>query len=112
MAPSRVDIEIPNDGLVTKRIATKVAPTTNVKSISLGGPDKTDLVLRVFRCLVADLCEQFKGGHPGYVQSENGTGVSYSNIVKRRHGHGGDWGLAVEVCYEVFSQQPLIFQPR
>lgn len=26
---------------------------------------KTDYVLRVFRCLIADLCEQFKGGHPG-----------------------------------------------
>lgn len=26
---------------------------------------KTDFVLRAFRCLIADLCEQFKGGHPG-----------------------------------------------
>ena len=27
--------------------------------------EKHDLVLRVFRCLIADLCEQFNGGHPG-----------------------------------------------
>lgn len=27
--------------------------------------DTTSLVLRTFRCLIADLCEQFKGGHPG-----------------------------------------------
>ncbi|KAJ6445457.1 stress response protein nst1 [Purpureocillium lavendulum] len=26
-----------------------------------------DLVLRQFRCLIADLCQQFNGGHPGYV---------------------------------------------
>lgn len=24
-----------------------------------------DLVLRTFRLLIADLCQQFKGGHPG-----------------------------------------------
>ena len=24
-----------------------------------------DLVLRQFRCLIADLCQQFNGGHPG-----------------------------------------------
>ena len=26
---------------------------------------RIDLALRTIRCLVADLCEQFKGGHPG-----------------------------------------------
>lgn len=29
--------------------------------------DEHDHVLKTFRLLVADLCEQFKGGHPGYV---------------------------------------------
>lgn len=24
-----------------------------------------DIVLRQFRCLIADLCQQFNGGHPG-----------------------------------------------
>lgn len=24
-----------------------------------------DLVLNQFRCLIADLCQQFNGGHPG-----------------------------------------------
>lgn len=24
-----------------------------------------DVVLRQFRCLIADLCQQFNGGHPG-----------------------------------------------
>lgn len=26
---------------------------------------KIDLVLAQFRCLIADLCQQFNGGHPG-----------------------------------------------
>lgn len=26
-----------------------------------------DLVLKTFRLLIADLCQQFSGGHPGYV---------------------------------------------
>lgn len=28
-------------------------------------------VLKTFRLLIADLCQQFNGGHPGYVQEEN-----------------------------------------
>lgn len=30
-----------------------------------------DLVLRQFRCLIADLCQQFNGGHPGQVDMNN-----------------------------------------
>lgn len=29
-----------------------------------------DLVLKTFRMLIADLCQQFGGGHPGYVVAE------------------------------------------
>lgn len=28
-------------------------------------PQEHDLVLKTFRLLIADLCQQFKGGHPG-----------------------------------------------
>lgn len=28
-----------------------------------------DHVLKTFRLLIADLCQQFNGGHPGYVSS-------------------------------------------
>jgi dihydroxyacetone synthase len=31
----------------------------------LNGHENHDLVLRTFRVLIADLVEQFKGGHPG-----------------------------------------------
>jgi dihydroxyacetone synthase len=33
--------------------------------IQLDDAETNSLVLRTFRCLIADLCEQFKGGHPG-----------------------------------------------
>lgn len=29
--------------------------------------EKHDRVLKVFRAYIADLCQQFNGGHPGYV---------------------------------------------
>jgi dihydroxyacetone synthase len=35
----------------------QTSPTQDQKEI--------DQALRTFRCLIADLCEQFKGGHPG-----------------------------------------------
>lgn len=59
MAPSFEDsiIDMPS----------KTMKSDEVKSIQKEDGEKDDLVLRVFRCLIADLCEQFKGGHPGYV---------------------------------------------
>lgn len=33
----------------------------------LQGSETIDIVLRSFRCLIADLCQQYNGGHPGYV---------------------------------------------
>lgn len=30
-----------------------------------------DIVLKTFRILIADLCQQFGGGHPGYVSIAN-----------------------------------------
>lgn len=39
--------------------------------------DKTiDLVLRQFRCLIADLCQQFNGGHPGSAMGMAAIGVA------------------------------------
>ena len=36
-------------------------------SIRLESDEKHDLVLRYYRAFIADLCENFKGGHPGFV---------------------------------------------
>ena len=68
MAPAAVPATANGISNRPKDISTKgdyqngEAPTSGLKDA-----DKTDYVLRTFRCLIADLCEQFKGGHPGYV---------------------------------------------
>ncbi|KAL2192973.1 transketolase [Corynascus similis CBS 632.67] len=45
--------------------------------------ETTDLVLRTFRCLIADLCEQFKGGHPGSAMGMAAIGVALWKYVMR-----------------------------
>jgi dihydroxyacetone synthase len=37
-----------------------------LKRINATDKKTIDLVLSQFRCLIADLCQQFNGGHPGY----------------------------------------------
>jgi len=34
--------------------------------ISFEPQEKHDLVLKVFRAFIADQCQQYNGGHPGY----------------------------------------------
>jgi hypothetical protein len=46
---------------------SKINGAYAIDSLQPQESEKHDLVLRVFRCLIADLCEQFKGGHPGSV---------------------------------------------
>lgn len=63
MAPSQVDVgtlESPHSIILTKETAIN---STSI--LKLSQDSQHDLVLRTFRCLIADLCEQFKGGHPG-----------------------------------------------
>jgi dihydroxyacetone synthase len=42
-----------------------VAFSSIIKRTQTEDPQTVDLVLRQFRCLIADLCQQFNGGHPG-----------------------------------------------
>ena len=66
MAP----IAVPTEDLYHLPLSfpSKTNGVTNgtVEDLRMESFEKTDLVLRTFRCLIADLCEQFKGGHPGY----------------------------------------------
>lgn len=39
--------------------------TASTSTLELDKGEQTSHVLRTFRCLIADLCEQFNGGHPG-----------------------------------------------
>ena len=65
MAPSAVSVSGPNVDHPSAKWSTKANNKSD--SIRLGDVETTKLVLSTFRCLIADLCEQFKGGHPGQV---------------------------------------------
>jgi dihydroxyacetone synthase len=56
MAPSAITPETQEE---------PVALSNVIKLIKNDDAETIDLALRQFRCLIADLCEQFKGGHPG-----------------------------------------------
>lgn len=62
MSPSAVDQkDVANLPLQLK------GKQNGVENVKMEEFEKTDLVLRTFRCLIADLCHQFGCGHPGYV---------------------------------------------
>ncbi|KAF2963982.1 hypothetical protein GQX73_g9594 [Xylaria multiplex] len=45
--------------------------------------ERSNRVLRTFRCLIADLCEQFKGGHPGSAMGMAAMGVALWKYIMR-----------------------------
>ena len=62
-----------NNGVLTSRKdlkepitqATVLPSDAEVTSTSSSGDDNYDLTLKTTRALIADLCQQFNGGHPG-----------------------------------------------
>lgn len=74
------------------------------RNIPLKGKEHHDLVLASFRCLIADLCQQFGGGHPGYVLELPSSQQPYTNSpLKRRHGNGGNRYCSVVVRDEILA---------
>lgn len=73
MAPSVVDVPTDTVSHLPLKLSANGDKTKgdhgNISTLELKDVAKTDFVLRTFRCLIADLCEQFKGGHPGYVSA-------------------------------------------
>lgn len=71
MAPSVVDVPTDTISHLPLKLSANGDKTNGdhaaISTLELKDVEKTDFVLRTFRCLIADLCEQFKGGHPGYV---------------------------------------------
>jgi dihydroxyacetone synthase len=51
--------------LVDEMKESPVHVSGDVKRVNETDKETIDLVLRQFRCLIADLCQQFNGGHPG-----------------------------------------------
>lgn len=73
--------------------------------------DEQDHVLKSFRLLIADLCQQFNGGHPGYVNqlvSDN----KMLNYSKRCDWYGCDRSSTLEVCYAICPAHTHLLQPR
>jgi len=72
MAPSRVQEHVPSsengktsygETAVDKIVQEEKKEASSVEVLS----NEEELVLKTFRLLIADLCQQFSGGHPGYV---------------------------------------------
>ncbi|KAI0475559.1 putative transketolase [Xylariaceae sp. FL0804] len=53
--------------------------------------DDHELVLKTFRLLIADLCQQFNGGHPGGAIGMAAIGVALWKYVMRYAPHSPDW---------------------
>lgn len=53
--------------------------------------DEHETVLRTFRVLIADLCAQFKGGHPGGAMGMAAIGVALWKYAMRYAPHSPDW---------------------
>lgn len=65
MAPSFEEVEYAVSTLPVDTTSKRANGVKAIDSLKLQEDEKHDFVLRVYRCLIADLCEQFKGGHPG-----------------------------------------------
>lgn len=66
MAPSLEYYEDISVGeLPIKAIPTKINGVEVISGLQLDQTEKHDIVLKTFRAFIADLCQQFGGGHPG-----------------------------------------------
>ena len=76
MSPSLETYETVADNLPIKPVITKVNGTASVAAFQLDQADKHDHVLGTFRAYIADLCQQFNGGHPGSAMGMAAIGVA------------------------------------
>ncbi|EON62588.1 hypothetical protein W97_01812 [Coniosporium apollinis CBS 100218] len=83
MSPSLEFYEDVARSLPVKPIAAEINGVTSILGLQLEEADKHDLVLRYFRAFIADLCEQFKGGHPGSAMGMAAIGIAlYKYVMK------------------------------
>ena len=84
MAPSAVPVDSSDVAhLPLKLDSAKNGSNGSAKHVEdvemMESPDKTQFVLRSFRCLIADLCQQFNMGHPGFVM-KNLVAATYADV--------------------------------
>ncbi|KAK5008645.1 hypothetical protein LTR28_003698 [Elasticomyces elasticus] len=81
------DVKSYGDNLTNGLLQKEKAESKSVKSLS----KEHDLVLKTFRILIADLCEQFAGGHPGGAMGMAAIGVALWRYAMRYAPHSPDW---------------------
>jgi len=72
MAPSAVE-SVSNLPL---KVASKKTSSNDLLDLDLQDSELDGRVLKTFRCLIADLCQQFNGGHPGGAMGMAAIGVA------------------------------------
>ncbi|TVY13731.1 Dihydroxyacetone synthase [Lachnellula arida] len=72
MAPSAVE-SVSNLPL---KVASKKPSSNDLLHLDLQDSELDGRVLKTFRCLIADLCQQFNGGHPGGAMGMAAIGVA------------------------------------
>lgn len=67
MAPSAVQVGADDVAHLPLKLDGKAnsANAKHVENLQMEAQDKTQYVLKSYRCLIADLCQQFNMGHPG-----------------------------------------------
>jgi dihydroxyacetone synthase len=80
MAPSATESQ---SHLLVKVKDSKDQVSTSLVDIRMEDQELSKRVLETFRCLIADLCEQFKGGHPGSAMGMAAIGVALWKYTMR-----------------------------
>ncbi|RYC55526.1 hypothetical protein CHU98_g10685 [Xylaria longipes] len=81
MAPSVVDFTIPKHQV--KSVRQNGEDGCKTTTFASHDAERSNRVLRTFRCLIADLCEQFKGGHPGSAMGMAAMGIALWKYAMR-----------------------------
>ncbi|KAF2852675.1 transketolase [Plenodomus tracheiphilus IPT5] len=83
MSPSIESQDKSSDSLPVKPVVTKINGTAGVAAFKLEQSDQHERVLATFRAYIADLCQQFNGGHPGSAMGMAAIGVAlYKYVMK------------------------------
>ncbi|ROV93648.1 hypothetical protein VMCG_08037 [Cytospora schulzeri] len=88
MAPGRLDEA--GGGAALQTVRDEVITKKQVSAASHMSGDH-DLVLKTYRILIADLCQQFGMGHPGGAIGMAAIGVALWKYVMRYAPHSPDW---------------------
>ncbi|KAK0113812.1 hypothetical protein ONS95_014060 [Cadophora gregata] len=81
MAPSANEVSSPLPSTSKMQLSSENGISDKLIHVKFANPKLHDWVLKTFRCLIADLCEQFRGGHPGSAMGMAAIGVALWKYV-------------------------------